>query len=114
MNASCLDLVRALDPSECHLVEEGFVSVVPHEASIALISCVKTYFKRIPDAVEITIPKLTEMATEQVELASVPFATFINTNTRSRPGPRVVWVVAGSRAGKPILVLSRHPRTFTI
>ena len=35
------------------------------------------YFKRIPDAVEITIPKLTEMATEQVELASVPFATFI-------------------------------------
>ena len=31
MNASCLDLVRALDPSECHLVEEGFVSVVPHD-----------------------------------------------------------------------------------
>jgi hypothetical protein len=35
-----------------------------------------SYFKRIPDAVEITIPKLVEMATEQVELASVPFATF--------------------------------------
>ena len=35
------------------------------------------YFKSIPDAVEITIPKLTEMAAEQVDLASVPFATFI-------------------------------------
>jgi hypothetical protein len=35
-----------------------------------------SYFKRVPDAVEITIPKLVEMATEQVELASVPFATF--------------------------------------
>src|SRR5437879_6788174 len=35
------------------------------------------YFKRIPDAVEITIPKLPEMAAEQVDLASVPFATFI-------------------------------------
>ncbi len=36
-----------------------------------------SYFKRIGGAVEITIPKLTEMAAEQVELASVPFATFI-------------------------------------
>lgn len=36
-----------------------------------------TYFKRIKDAVEITIPKLNEMACEQVELASVPFLTFI-------------------------------------
>jgi hypothetical protein len=35
------------------------------------------YFKRIPGAVGITIPKLVEMAAEQVELASVPFATFI-------------------------------------
>jgi hypothetical protein len=35
------------------------------------------YFKKVPDAIEITIPKLVEMATEQVELASVPFATFI-------------------------------------
>jgi hypothetical protein len=35
-----------------------------------------SYFKRVPDAVEITIPKLVEMASEQVELASVPFATF--------------------------------------
>src|SRR6516225_3380741 len=35
------------------------------------------YFKRLPDAIELTVPKLPEMATEQVDLASVPFATFI-------------------------------------
>ena len=36
-----------------------------------------TYFKRFKDAVEITIPKLNEMAYEQIELASVPFLTFV-------------------------------------
>ena len=36
-----------------------------------------SYFNRIKDAVEITVPKLNEMATEQVELASVPYLTFI-------------------------------------
>src|ERR1700730_6635924 len=35
------------------------------------------YFNKIKDAVEITIPKLNEMATEQVDLASVPYVTFI-------------------------------------
>jgi hypothetical protein len=35
------------------------------------------YFKRVPDAIEMNIPKLPEMASEQVDLASVPFATFI-------------------------------------
>jgi hypothetical protein len=36
-----------------------------------------SYFNRIKDAVEITIPKLNEMACEQVELASVPYLSFI-------------------------------------
>ena len=36
-----------------------------------------SYFKRIKDAVEVTIPKLNEMACEQVELASVPYLSFI-------------------------------------
>ena len=36
-----------------------------------------SYFKKIKTAVEIIIPKLNEMAYEQVELASVPFLTFI-------------------------------------
>jgi len=35
------------------------------------------YFKKHKDAVEIAIPKLNEMAFEQVELASVPFLTFV-------------------------------------
>jgi hypothetical protein len=37
----------------------------------------RNYFNRIKDAVEITVPTLNEMATEQVDLASVPFVTFI-------------------------------------
>jgi len=36
-----------------------------------------SYFKRLKDAQVITIPKLNEMAYEQVELASVPFLTFV-------------------------------------
>jgi hypothetical protein len=36
-----------------------------------------SYFKKHKDAIEITIPKLNEMAFEQVELASVPFLTFV-------------------------------------
>jgi hypothetical protein len=36
-----------------------------------------SYFKKFKDAVEISIPKLNEMAYEQVELASVPFLTFV-------------------------------------
>ena len=37
----------------------------------------ESYFKKIKDADEITIPKLNEMACEQVELASVPFVSFV-------------------------------------
>jgi hypothetical protein len=36
-----------------------------------------SYFTKLNDAVEITIPKLNERAYEEVELASVPFSTFI-------------------------------------
>src|SRR6516165_5813490 len=36
-----------------------------------------SYFKQVKDAVEVVIPKLNEMATEQVELASVPYLTFV-------------------------------------
>jgi hypothetical protein len=36
-----------------------------------------SYFHRIKDATEITIPKLNEMAYEQVEVSSVPFLNFI-------------------------------------
>src|ERR1700743_2000275 len=36
-----------------------------------------SYFRRIKNASEITIPKLNEMAYEQVEVASVPFLKFV-------------------------------------
>jgi hypothetical protein len=36
-----------------------------------------SYFRKIKDGVEITIPKLNEMACEQVEVASIPFLTFV-------------------------------------
>ena len=43
-----------------------------------------SYFKKLKDAVVINIPKLNEMAYEQVELASVPFLTFVaNKDTKA-------------------------------
>ena len=36
-----------------------------------------SYFRKIKGAYEITIPRLNEMACEQVELASVPFVSFV-------------------------------------
>jgi hypothetical protein len=54
-----------------------------------------SYFKRVPDAVEITIPKLTERATEQVELASVPFATFIANEKQSGDPASYSFVLRG-------------------
>lgn len=47
----------------------------------------QSYFKKTKDAVEISIPKLTEMAYEQVELSGVPFSTFITNRTaQGQPG----------------------------
>jgi hypothetical protein len=46
----------------------------------------KAYFKRIKDAVELTVPKLNEMAFEQVELAGVSFSTFA-ANKRANNDP---------------------------
>ncbi len=47
----------------------------------------QSYFKKTKEAVEITIPKLTEMAYEQVELSGVPFSTFVaNKTAQGQPG----------------------------
>jgi hypothetical protein len=54
-----------------------------------------SYFKRIKDAVEITIPKLTEMATEQVELASVPFTSFMNNKKQNGETATYSFVLRG-------------------
>ena len=40
-------------------------------------STYNSYFRRIKNATELTIPKLDEMAFEQVEVASVPFLKFV-------------------------------------
>jgi len=45
-----------------------------------------SYFKRIKNATELTIPKLNEMAYEQVEVASVPFLKFVaNKGVKDEP-----------------------------
>ena len=54
-----------------------------------------SYFKSIKDAVEVTIPKLNEMATEQVELASVPFITFIANKKQSGEPASYSFVLRG-------------------
>ena len=81
-----------------------------------------SYFKRVPDAVEITIPKLTERATEQVELASVPFATFIANKKQSGDPASYSFVLRGyvrhwlgnvwaeyNRVGLTDIVQARNP-----
>ena len=45
-----------------------------------------SYFHRIKDATELTIPKLNEMAYEQVEVASVPFLKFVANKGVQRRG----------------------------
>jgi hypothetical protein len=42
-----------------------------------------SYFHKVKNATELTVPKLNEMASEQVELAAVPFLSFI-----ANKGPR--------------------------
>jgi hypothetical protein len=53
------------------------------------------YFKTVPDAIEITVPTLVEMATEQVELASVPFVSFIANKKQSGAPASYSFVLRG-------------------
>jgi hypothetical protein len=53
------------------------------------------YFKKLPDAIEMTIPKLPEMASEQVDLASVPFTTFIANKKKSGDHASYSFVLRG-------------------
>ncbi len=43
----------------------------------------RSYFRKVANATELTIPKLNEMASEQVELAGVPFISFIANKGRA-------------------------------
>ncbi len=54
-----------------------------------------SYFKAVPEAVMIEIPKLVEMAAEQVELASVPFANFIANKRQNGDAASYSFVLRG-------------------
>jgi hypothetical protein len=54
-----------------------------------------TYFKKIKDAHDIVIPKLNEMACEQVELASVPYVSFVANKNASGQNAAYSFVLRG-------------------
>jgi hypothetical protein len=54
-----------------------------------------SYFRRIEGATEITIPKLNEMAFEQVEVASVPFLKFVANKGRHDEAENYSFVLRG-------------------
>src|SRR5580658_544620 len=54
-----------------------------------------SYFKKFKDAIEITIPKLNEMAYEQVELASVPVLTFVANKNQKAEAANYSFVLRG-------------------
>jgi hypothetical protein len=55
----------------------------------------QSYFRRIKNAVELTIPKLDEMACEQVELASVPYYSFVSNRTAKGEQAQYSFVLRG-------------------
>ncbi|MBG1232146.1 hypothetical protein [Aestuariivirga litoralis] len=55
----------------------------------------KKYFSAIPKAQEITIPKLNEMAYEQVDLAGVTFSNFIANKTAAGDAAKFSFVLRG-------------------
>ena len=55
----------------------------------------KSYFKKSRFAEELTVPKLPEMAYEQVELASVPFTTFIANKRQNGEAANYSFVLRG-------------------
>ena len=54
-----------------------------------------SYFHRIKDATDLTIPKLNEMAFEQVEVASVPFLKFVGNKGLSDEAANYSFVLRG-------------------
>jgi hypothetical protein len=54
-----------------------------------------SYFKRIKGAQEITVPKLNEMACEQVELASVSFVSFVGNKGMNNTSAAYSFVLRG-------------------
>jgi hypothetical protein len=53
------------------------------------------YFKQVNGAVEVVIPKLNEMACEQVELSAVPYVSFISNKKANGEGANYSFVLRG-------------------
>ena len=58
-----------------------------------------SYFNKIKDALDITIPKLNEMACEQVELASVPYRLVRRQQGGRRPSPPTIRSCCAAMSG---------------
>jgi hypothetical protein len=58
-------------------------------------STYNSYFHRIKDTVDLTIPKLNEMACEQVEIASVSYRTFIDNKGANGESANYSFVLRG-------------------
>jgi len=82
-----------------------------------------SYFKKLPDATDLTIPKLNELAFEQVDLAGVPFVDFVNNKGREGNTVNYSFVLRGyvrhwlgnvwaeyDRIDLPSIVISRERR----
>ena len=54
-----------------------------------------SYFKRIKGAQEISVPRLNELACEQVEIAAIPFHTFASNHTRDGKDAAYSFVLRG-------------------
>ncbi len=54
-----------------------------------------SYFRKIKHAGDITIPKLNEMAFEQVEIAGAPFSAFVNNQTSEGDAAKYSFVLRG-------------------
>jgi hypothetical protein len=53
------------------------------------------YFRKIANAVQVTVPKLDEMACEQVEVASVPYFTFVSNRNAAGEEAQFSFVLRG-------------------
>src|SRR5260370_808239 len=61
-----------------------------------------SYFNKIPHAVEVVVPKLSEMACEKVELSAVPCRTFFADNKAGgRGGPSISCALRTGRSARP-------------
>jgi hypothetical protein len=58
-------------------------------------STYNSYFKKVKGKYDVTIPHLNEMACEQVELASVPFVTFVANKTATGEAASYSFVLRG-------------------